>query len=251
MNLQLALSFPFKDSNWVLKLLIGGVLSLIGLLPMAFGILGVESVFFRLLTYVLFFGLFVLFLGPLGYGFSILKSAEEGQSPSLPEWKDWGVIFKNGLMVLGVCLAYGVIIWVLAWLVGILSTRIPVFGSILSLLQIVIGFLTLLIGPVIAIALCKLAQTGQIAASFKFMEVLSELKSKAAEYISVSLILIGIKEVVKTCLGLNLYQYMMAARVFWKPAAMTFPLVAWLTPFALFWILIVSFRMYGEIYGKK
>lgn len=250
MNIQSTLSFPFKDSNWVTKFLIGGVLSLVSLLPLACGFLIGENGFIKVLTYLLFLLLLVAFLAPLGYAYNILKGAQNAQAPSLPEWKDWPALVKDGVMVFAVCLAYGVVVWVLSWIVSVLSIRIPVIGSIFSLLQIVIGLLSLLAGPFIAVALCKMAQSGQIMSSFKVLEILNELKSKASEYITVSLILIGIMYVIRTSLGLNLYETMMISRIFTR-TAMSFPLVGLLTPFVIFWMLIVSFRMYGEIYASN
>lgn len=250
MNIQSTLSFPFKDSNWILKFLIGGVLSLVSLLPMACGYLIGENGFIQVLTYLLFLLLLLAFFAPLGYGYHILKGAQGGQGASLPEWKDWPVLFKDGLLAFGVCFAYGAFVAILSMLVRLLSTRIPIIGSIFSLLQIAIGLLSLLAGPFIAIALCKMAQTGQIMSSFKVFEILGELKSKASEYITVSLILIGIMHVIRTALGLNLYESMMVTRIFTRGPA-SFPIVGLLTPFVIFWMLIVSFRMYGEIYGSK
>jgi hypothetical protein len=249
-NLQTALSFPFKDTNWIIKLLIGGVLSLASLYPMVMGLLLGESALMRVFTYILFLLLLVAFFAPLGYAFSILKGALQGEPPRLPEWKGWDMLFKDGVKAFVVCLVYGIVIGLVSALVGMVLTRIPLIGAILSLLQIVIGILVLLAGPFIGIALCKLAETGQIVSSFKVLEILKELKDKAPEYISISLILLGIMEIIKISLGLNLYQYMLAARIFWR-VSITFPLVGLLTPFVMFWILIVSSRMYGEAYAKK
>lgn len=250
MNVQNALSFPFKDSNWLIKLLIGGALTLVTLLPMACALLIGENRVIQVVTYLLFIGLLVAFLGPLGYSFSILKAAQQGDAPTLPEWKDWKSLGLDGLKVFGICLAYGIVVAVLNYLVARIMSNIPVIGPILSLLKIVVGVLFLLAGPFIGIALCKVAQSGKIADGFKVNEILAELKSKAAEYITVSLILIGIMQIIKIALGLDLYSYMIIARMFWR-SAVTFPLVGLLTPFVMFWILIVSARMWGEIYGKK
>ncbi|MBI1871572.1 MAG: DUF4013 domain-containing protein [Chlamydiae bacterium] len=251
MNIQIALSFPFKDSNWILKLLIGGALSFVSLFPMAFGVVGQENAFIRLLTYLLFLVLVGVFFAPLGYAFSILKSALAGEEkPSLPEWKSWETLFKDGLGVFIVGLAYGILIALLSMLVGVLTAKVPVLGAVFSLLQLVIGILILLVSPFIAIALCKVAQTGQVLSAFKFLEILNELKSKASQYISASLILLGVMQIIKISLDLNLFEYMMSARAHLN-STVSFPLVGFLTPFVMFWILIVSFRMYGEIYGKK
>lgn len=250
MNLQAALSFPFKDSNWIVKLLIGGVLSLVSLYPMVVGFLMGESTFIRISTYIIFVLLLGVFFAALGYAFSIMKGALQGQAPSLPEWKGWDLLFKDGVQVFVVFLAYGIVVGLIGALVSMVFTRIPIIGAILSLLQIIVGLLVLISGPFIGIALCKLAETGQIVSSFKIPEIIKELKVKVAEYITISLIILGIMEVIKISLGLNFYQYVLAARMFWR-VSVSFPLVGLLTPFVMFWILIVSFRMYGEAYKKR
>lgn len=246
MNIQTALSFPFKDSKWVIKLLIGGALSLVTLMPMALGALYGQSAIVKILNLILLLVLMGVFFAPLGYAFSILKGALEAKTAELPEWKGWDVLFKEGAMVFGVGLAYGIVIYILALLVAILTTQIPVLGSLFSLLRIVIGILTLLVGPFIAIAICKMAETGKISASFKVVDILAELKAKAVEYISISLVLLGIMEIVKISLGMDFYVYMGS----WR-GSLNFPMVYLLTPFVMFWILIVSVRMYGQAYAKK
>lgn len=246
MNIQTALSFPFKDPKWVVKLLIGGALSLVTLMPMALGALYGQSAIVKILNLVLLILLTGVFTAPLGYAFSILRGALGAKTAELPEWKGWDVLFKEGAMVLGVGLAYGIVIYILALIVGILMTQIPILGSLFSLLRIVIGILALLGGPFVAIAVCKMAETGKIASSFKVIEILTELKTKAVEYISISLVLLGIMEIVKISLGMDLYGYMIS----WR-GPLNFPMVYLLTPFVMFWILIVSVRMYGQAYSKK
>lgn len=249
MNIRTALSFPFKDSKWIVKLLIGGGLSFVCLFPMAMGYLMGEGAAVRFMTYLFFLGLLVAFFLPLGYGFQIMKDAQAGRDAALPEWKGWDVLLKDGLMVFAVCFAYLLAVVIVSMLIGLISTKIPVIGAVFSLLQIVVGVLILIAGPYIGIALCKLAETGQIASSFKVMDILNELKSKAAEYITVALILLGITEIMKISLGLNLMQMMLMARYAFR-SAVTFPLVGLLAPFVSFWILLIAFRMYGDTYRE-
>ena len=250
MNIQGDLSFPFKDSNWMIKFLIGGALSLVCLTPLMIGLLFGLGIFTKILTYLLFLVLIVIFFAPMGYFLAILRDAINGQQPTLPEWKNWEVLVKDGALAFAVCLVYGLAIALVNYLVSMLITHVPVLGAIFSLLQIVIGLLILLAGPFFAIALSKLAQSGKIAASFNVLEIFHELKSKAVDYVTVSLILFGIKEIVNISFGVNLFATMIATRIFTNYSG-TFPLVSLLMPFAMFWYLVVSFRMYGEIYGKK
>ncbi|MDP3981319.1 MAG: DUF4013 domain-containing protein [Chlamydiota bacterium] len=251
MNTQEALGFPFKDAKWVIKLLIGGGLSFVVLIcPIVFVQMAVAGTFSKVFSTILFLALLVAYLAPLGYAFQILRDAAQAKEAVLPEWTQWDVLFKDGLMVFAVSLVYGILIGLVSCIISLLTVKVPVLGSIFSLLQVLIGALILIAGPYIAVALAKFSETKNIASAFKFMEILGELKSKCAEYISVSLMVLGVVYVIKVSLGLNLFQHMMQYRSYFMGHA-SFPLVSLLSPFVMFWLLLVVSRMYGLIYSRK
>jgi hypothetical protein len=83
-----AVFFPFKGEKWGLKLLIGSALILA-------------------VTYVPVLGLVAL-VPVYGYNAQIMKRViVDDEDPSLPEWRDWGALFLDGIKLLGISLIYG------------------------------------------------------------------------------------------------------------------------------------------------
>ncbi|HDN79312.1 MAG: hypothetical protein DRI61_10685 [Chloroflexi bacterium] len=80
MDIGKAFTYVFEDENWLVKILIGGVLMLI---PIA-----------NLIS--------------IGYALQVFRNVAEGQERPLPEWDDWGGYFMKGLMF-----AIGVLIYAL------------------------------------------------------------------------------------------------------------------------------------------
>ncbi len=83
-SVKKAVFFPFQGPRWGLKILIGGVL-----------------------VFANFIIPFIPYLPLMGYFGQIMKRiiiADE--DPQLPEWNDWGVLFLDGVKILGVSLIY-------------------------------------------------------------------------------------------------------------------------------------------------
>ncbi len=75
------LRFPFDDPKWQTKALIGGLL--------AFGAMWGAMCIAPL----------VLILPLLGYMVRVMRPVIKGEPPALPEWDEWGALFKYGLRV--------------------------------------------------------------------------------------------------------------------------------------------------------
>ncbi len=82
-TLDFARAFRFvpEDPNWIMKVLIGGLLSLLSLLIVP--------------------GIFLA-----GYLVRLIRRTAEGEPRPLPEWDDWGGLFGEGLGALGIHIAY-------------------------------------------------------------------------------------------------------------------------------------------------
>ena len=72
MDINRALTFVTDDDRWISKLLIGTVI-----------------IFFSFLIIPLFFF--------YGYIIQIVRNVMAGEKNPLPEWTDWGKLFKDGL----------------------------------------------------------------------------------------------------------------------------------------------------------
>ena len=162
-----AFTFVFDDEDWIKKLVIGGILSLIPIVN------------------------FIV----LGYGLKVLKNVAEGAERPLPEWDDFGDYFVQGLMSF-----LGGLVWAIPLiLVGMFSGLISyltgydvrsdqgfwyysgnacTFG--LSCLSALYG---LLMGAVMPAANTKYAISREFAAFFRFGEIFKYISANLGTYI--------------------------------------------------------------------
>jgi hypothetical protein len=90
-NLKALFAYPFQDTNWINKFLIGSLVVLAGyIIPL------------------------IPFIVVYGYMAQIMRRiiVERGE-PYLPEWDDWGKMMMDGLKLLGALLIYALPIFVL------------------------------------------------------------------------------------------------------------------------------------------
>src|SRR5512139_1984277 len=80
MDIVEEIKFPSKDSEWIPKVLIGGIVALIPILNLIAG----------------------------GYFLKVMKGAMDDKS-GMPKWDDWGNLFINGLMAAIIGLIYMII----------------------------------------------------------------------------------------------------------------------------------------------
>lgn len=153
-NFENAFKFPFKDKNWIIKILIGGLL-----------------IWIPIVNFVV-----------LGYLLKILKDAKEKKEPSLPEWKNWTELFQEGLMVFVIMFCYSIVVFVA---ISVLA-RIPIIGclAIPLLLAAVV-----LLKPIITIALCFYLENKELGAAFDFKNIIEKFKINAVDYIIVALVM--------------------------------------------------------------
>jgi len=249
MNLKDLLGFFLKDSDWIKKFLIGGALCIVSLYPLFFRFLWGEGAFTLLFIYVILGGFVALMLFPLGFASRLIKSIFEKQDSKLPEWKDWPELFKEGVKIFLVGLMYGLVVAVMIMGISFFAAKIPVLGALFSFLYIVTGFLMVVSSPFIAIAICRVIGSGKFTSALDFPEIYKEFLAKSEDYISLSLLLMGVKTVMEISLGSLGYSYFSSSGALW-PIRDSFPLVKLLSPFATFWFLMTVLRSYGKIYAK-
>lgn len=173
MDVGKALGFPFEDKDWIVKILIGGILLLIPIVN------------------------FFVF----GYIFKVLQRVTREGVYEFPAWNDWGSLFGQGFFVFLFGLIYGLVPGIL-WGIGTAFIGCSVLaaagssygvGPLASLgipfmaLGGIIGFLIALITPM---AMALYADTGEFGQIFNFGEIFSRIGSNVGNYVMVILIYI-------------------------------------------------------------
>lgn len=159
MDLGKAVQFVFEDEQWVTKVLLGALITLIPV-----------------------FGQLAL----MGYTVAIIRNVMAGDPRPLPQWDDLGQFFVDGLMLLVVNLIYSIPILILICpLIGgsvaagtlqesgreignVLATLMGILGAGFGCLMVLYGILLSLLQPVLQICY---AETGEIGACLRFGEV--------------------------------------------------------------------------------
>jgi hypothetical protein len=166
MDIGKAFSFVFDDENWVVKVLIGGILTLIP-----------------------FVGAILMY----GYGLELMKNVIQGRDKPLPEWDDWGGKLVGGIVYFVIGLVYALpIIVVSLCFAGLMS----VFGAaeaeeavnvIGSLGGICFGGLAFLYGILLTLVLPaaygRYLETDEIGAAFRFGELFALVRDNLGSWL--------------------------------------------------------------------
>lgn len=183
-----AFTYPQQDADWIKKLAILGGIFLVCLVlsPLVFPLLG------------------LLLVG--GYSIEITRRVITEQAPTLPEWSDFGSLFKNGVFLAVVVVVYSlpnILLTACAQLPTILrsvaaatdpdtaKTLLDVTGplSVLAFCCSCVAFLySIAIGMILPAAYGRLAVTGEIGSAFQFNQVIGLVRAQPAVYFIVFLI---------------------------------------------------------------
>ena len=164
MDFGRAFTYAFDDKEWVTKLLIGGILSLIPIVNLVV----------------------------VGYTLKTLKNVADGVEPPLPGWDDFADYFVKGLIS---CL--GTVVWAIPILAvagmfgvfGLVAEHDPGYGyeGPVNLCFLGLNCLSLLyglfLGVVLPAALTGYAITDEFGAFFRFGEIFRFIKSNLGNYI--------------------------------------------------------------------
>jgi hypothetical protein len=166
MDIGKAFGFVFDDENWIVKVLIGGVL------------------------------IFIPFVGPIlvyGYGLELMQNVIKGRPRPLPEWDDWGGKLVKGIMYLVISFVYALPIVLLGICFGLLMTVLGVaeaeeaINVIGSLGGVCFGGFALLYGILLTLALPpaigRYLETGELGAAFRLGEVFALVRDNIGAWI--------------------------------------------------------------------
>jgi hypothetical protein len=206
-----AFTFVFEDKNWVTKLLIGGILSLIPIVNFV----------------------------AIGYGLKVLKNVAQGVEQPLPEWSDFGDYFIQGLVSFLGGLVWAIPAIVLSMVIGFFSAitgyegdpqsaAAPIWLCVTSL-SCLSGLYGLFLGVVTPAAITQYAVSGEFGAMFRFGKIFKYITSNLGPYI------------IALLLGL------VAAFI----AGFGFILCVIGVVFTAFWAMLVGNYLLGQVYAAS
>lgn len=171
MNINKAFSFPFEDKQWISKLGIGAIISMVPILNFAWS----------------------------GYLVGILRNVVDNEAEPLPNWDNFEKKFMDGLILFGAGLVYSLpILLVICLPMGIMgiSGAISGSGDLQDVGEVVAGiggFLGLCLGGLFFVyaiflsivypaILVVFAREGTFASCFKFRDVMNLISKNAGPF---------------------------------------------------------------------
>lgn len=208
---------------------------------LTYGTKNLGSVFIGGILMVVSFLLIPLFLVQ-GYLLRIAENTMK-KDDSMPNWENFGDMMVKGLIVFLIGLAYFIIPVIVFFILGGISlislmTKNPAgiisaIGGLLFALLIA-GILFLILGFMYIFGILRYVETGNLASAFGFGEILNRISKKFGEFIVAYIIMLGICIITLVFLGLM--------------SAILIGIV--LFPFAIFYIMIVFYRLFAKIYSE-
>ncbi|MCZ7568552.1 MAG: DUF4013 domain-containing protein [Ardenticatenaceae bacterium] len=166
MDIGRSFTFVFEDQNWVVKILIGGLVVLFSFLLIPIPII-------------------------LGYQVTVIRNTARGADLPLPEWDNFGRYFSEGIQLIigGIVYYLPVILLVCVGAgIGALTSNSNGNGSgaagvLVACLNCIIGLLSLALGLIFPAAVIRYAATGRLAAMFEFGKVWDFIRNNPGNYI--------------------------------------------------------------------
>lgn len=163
MDFGKAFSYPFQDSNWLSKVVIGGIINLIPILNLA----------------------------SIGYTLAQMKRVARGEEVPLEEWNEIGTKWVDGLL-----LAVAVFVWMLPGLLVFFLLFMPAvfsagmgdgsgaFGAAGAFGMLIFGLWALLVALVTPAIYMNYALKGTVGAAFEFSTIFGMVTENIGEYIT-------------------------------------------------------------------
>lgn len=175
MDFGKSLTYPFDDSEWVTKFLIGGLLSLIPIVNLIV----------------------------LGYVLKVIKNVAEGVEHPLPNWDDFEGFFVAGLMATLATVVWALPMFLLGAMLAVTAAISRNGGSQelsafwvcsmgVSCLMMLYG---LFVGALLPAAYTKYAISGQIAAFFRLADIWQFISDNLGNYV-ISLLFVCVASLI-------------------------------------------------------
>jgi len=177
MDIGKSFTYVFDDEKWLQKVLLGGLMVLLGVIPL-----------------VNIFTLLVV----AGYSVRTLKNVAEGQKSPLPEWDDWGGDWVKGALTVLASIIYSLPAMLVSGVSAILATIARNAGSDMASMMGIctagLSCLSALWGILVAVvfpsAMIKYATDGAFGDFFKFGDIFRFIKENLSNYIVAILLML-------------------------------------------------------------
>jgi hypothetical protein len=171
MDIGRSFTFMFDDKDWLKKIAIGGLVTLVPILNFV----------------------------SLGYALRVLRRVSDGQELPLPEWDDWGGDFIRGLLAAVAVFIYslpGIVVILLGALIGAAADN-----ELCIWIGYCPGILWVLLVAVVTPALYTIyARTGEFGSMFRFADIWALIRDNISDYL-VALLLYVVASVVASIVG--------------------------------------------------
>jgi hypothetical protein len=175
MDVGKSFAFVFEDKDWIVKILIGAAILLIGIL------------FSWLLLIPLILALALLG----GYSLEITRRVIRGNPLVLPEWENWGALIVDGLKVMVIVIVYslpaiavGVCLGVPAGILESGGETAQAFGNLLNCVMSLLTFLwSIALLFVLPASIAFFADTGDLNDAFRFRQIIALLRNHMGTYL--------------------------------------------------------------------
>lgn len=180
MDIGRSFSYVFEDENWIMKLILGGIIAAIPVVNFAM----------------------------LGYMVVVIRNVRDGKDVPLPEWSNFGEYFMDGLKIFAGFLLYALPLIVIACLYGgvvggaqeLVNSSdvegvIAVAAICLNCVMLIFG---LLIGFLYPAILARYAEVGEISAMLKIGEVIAFARENMSNYLIVWLLIMFVVPIISS-----------------------------------------------------
>jgi hypothetical protein len=171
LNIQRAFDYPRRDPEWVKKVLIGSLVSIVPILNFAIG----------------------------GYFIKIIRNVSQGEDERLPEWDDWGTLFTKGLMLVLIFMVYSIPMFVLTGGVVMMmiaggalaggmdkhggENLIPIMMAGPMLLYVIVMLFAIALALISPAVMARYAMSEDFKDAFNFKEIYQFIRANIGDYI--------------------------------------------------------------------
>jgi hypothetical protein len=212
MDIMEEIKFPSKDSEWIQKVLIGGIVSVIPIVNLI----------------------------ACGYLLKVMKGAMDNK-PGMPKWEDWGNLFMNGL----IAAIIGLIYMIIPTLILLVSAGSMVAAALSRNTEMLMGalagaaggflialLLAVVLGFLIPMAMSMYIKENNFGAAFRVGDVIARIKSVFGDYLMVYIIVIALSLVLGVLSGIPVLGFLVMI-------------------FGSFYIGAVAYKMFGEVCARS